>query len=114
MLADRRYRHHIVYTDLEPGWHDCDEVLLYACMAVLCRFVEWEVPGTGGCHIVPPEAAEIHRWWRIDRPAELDAIDALLADAYRWPEMHEREERLRATETEMICRIAKIRELLWT
>ncbi len=41
----KKYKHHIVYTDLEPGRRDVDTVMLHACFALLCRYVEWECRG---------------------------------------------------------------------
>lgn len=92
----RKHAHHVVHTDLKPGWHDVDIVMLHANFALLSRFVEQEVGGieklegwTKQCSESDPdglpdglqiakeeqihaqtEAAALYRWWKFTRPAK--------------------------------------------
>jgi hypothetical protein len=101
-----KYRHHVVDTGLRPGWHDCDELMLHACMALLCRYVEWEcggedklagfsdellVPGSEGHgprNVVEAqantqnEALTIYRWWKYERPVDRARNEELLLRLY--------------------------------
>lgn len=125
-LFSPRYRMDMVDTGLGHGWHDCDDVLLHASFAVLCRYVEWEQGGfdpLSGRFKAPitvedtdydDEAKRLYRWWKVDRPAALAAIHAMLRDESRWSEMQKREEALRDAETDALCRLARIRGGLWT
>lgn len=42
----RKYRHHVVYTDLKPGWCDADYVMERAIVALVRRYVDWELEGS--------------------------------------------------------------------
>lgn len=99
------YQHHIVRTGLEPGWHDCDEVMMHACFKLLERYVESECGGADELDrwsadlIAKPDpnapegvgeaqaerqltATELYRWWKVDRPARVAREDELVQDLY--------------------------------
>lgn len=41
-----KHRYHVhKFRDLEPGWHDVDGKMLYACFDFLCDYVEKQDPG---------------------------------------------------------------------
>ncbi len=100
-----RYRHHVVRTELEPGWHDCDEVMLYAMMALLKRYVEWEIGGSEklrervkdlrahpdpnapdglneACLSSEEEALAVYEWWTKDREAAEGAYTKMIRARY--------------------------------
>jgi hypothetical protein len=67
---------------LDKGWHDKDEILLYAAFQVLVNFVENERPE----RVVDWNATTIHKqawkeikdlyeWWRKARPARRSPLD---------------------------------------
>lgn len=103
------YRHHVVYTGLTPDWHDCDERMLHACMALLVHYVEWECGGdtdlqkwTDELRANPdpygPQDAQasqadtqdetlaIYRWWKVQRPADQSRRDEWCSKLFggRW------------------------------
>lgn len=86
------HKYNIVKTGLRPGYYDCDTLMLYACFALLCRYVEDE----GGpeelerftaklrdepCHAEQAgrqsEALALYRWWTVERPADNERRDEL-------------------------------------
>ncbi len=90
-----KYRMHVINTGLEPGWHDEDQLILYACMAMLCRYIEWHGteedieafnaelrdPGIDpnspdelkhGQADRQEEALAIYRWWKKEKPLDED------------------------------------------
>jgi hypothetical protein len=103
----RRYRHHVIYTGLEPGWWDIDTIMLNGMFALLDRYVEWENDGPekmrkwaaelreseaankDGMAVsyarqasVDEEAASLYEWWHVTRPAEQARRDWLLDRLY--------------------------------
>lgn len=96
-----RHRHFIVNTGLEPGYYDCDILMLHACMALLKRYIEemggemqvekfnqeLRAPGADGYAPLgtcaaqaggQSEALTIWRWWTYERPKDRKRCDALL------------------------------------
>jgi hypothetical protein len=67
---------------LEKGWHDCDEVLLYAAFQILADFVEQEQPGklidwneTEEQRRAWKEIRSLYRWWTKTRLARCSPLD---------------------------------------
>lgn len=98
-------KRHLIETDLDPnGWHDEDELILYGCMAMLCRYVDFHEglealekfnaelranpdPNApeGLCSSqanMQEEAAAIYRWWKIQKPLDEGRREVLLEDCY--------------------------------
>ena len=95
-----------VDTGLKPGWHDCDMILLHACMGILCHYIEWEQDGAdsldkwtaelrepgseghGPREVVDrqadnqSEATTIYRWWKVERPADKKRCKELMNKLY--------------------------------
>lgn len=100
-----RYKFHLVNTGLGYGYHDCDNRMLHACMALLCEHVELEHGGaeklckfsddlranpdpnapedmqTGQAER-QDEAVTIYRWWKQTRPADKARRHELLMKFY--------------------------------
>jgi len=81
-------------TGAHRGWNDCDTLILHACMAILCMYLEdecggevelekftkeLEQPGSEGYgpreavdrqSFTQAEALRIYRWWKYTRPQE--------------------------------------------
>ena len=98
------HRYHVIKTDLPPGFHDEDALILHGCMAMLCRFVEWH----GGADKLSEfavelrdpalaeweklacalqadhqdEAVAIYRWWKTEHPADLARQEELVMRLY--------------------------------
>jgi hypothetical protein len=87
------YQHHIIRTGLEPGWWDCDTLMLHGAFALLVRYVEWECDGADKLDawsadlIARPDpnapvglgeaqasrqmtATDLYRWWKVSKPAD--------------------------------------------
>lgn len=122
-------RFHVVNTGLSPGWHDVDERILYACMALLCSYVEDEqggevgFPGFAvGTPEADAEALTIYRWWRHQRSADREREGALLMAWYSASPRTEEAFRAAidaeaendARDQEMLHRLIDIRRSLWT
>lgn len=95
-----------VQTGLEPGYYDCDTLMLNGCMGLLCRYVEDECGGDQGLEKFTQELQEpgseghgprecveaqaksqseaitIYRWWKVQRPADQKRRDYLLTELY--------------------------------
>lgn len=99
-----RHIHHIVKTELPPGYHDPCEVILYAAFKSLRGYVEkchdgadkleeWakelqdpdkqsEHGGTIAQGQKEQEAVDLYRWWTMERPADHKECDRLLDVCY--------------------------------
>ncbi len=89
------------------GWTDVDRKMVIANFKFLCEFVEkeepfenidWEDNPTHSA--VAKEFMELYRWWNEDHPKILNSID--------------RRRDIVGIENEMLIRLIKIREYLWT
>jgi hypothetical protein len=99
------HMHHIVFTGLEPGWHDKDNVMLHACFKLLTDFVEKEHYGAEALQKftnelkaesnphAPPEQIKnqcdrqkeilaLYHWWTVQRPSDLKLCDEQLHQLY--------------------------------
>lgn len=112
-----RHRYFMVNTGLGPGYHDHDERILHACMAMLCEFVKYDY------HVPIPEALAIHQWWTVEKPADEARHNELLMKCYGrekrgtaedHDELDRIDEKIRADETAMLHRLVDIRPGLWT
>jgi len=88
-----KYRYHVIKTGLKPGYYDEDILILYACMTLLERYIDWhdgeqkfeeftkelqERPDVWGATkddmdpqvVRQTEALAIYRWWKYDRLAD--------------------------------------------
>ena len=72
------FRHHIVRTDLRPGWCDVDEVMFCACFALLGRFVEHELG------IATVDYALEYGHYRGYRIHSLGGTDEAAIDLWHW------------------------------
>jgi hypothetical protein len=121
-----RYRFHVVDTGLPPGWHDVDERMLHACMALLCSYVEDEQGGESGFPNVAAgdgendaEALAIYRWWKHERQPAHDCYDVELMawygakDEYDFGALCALDNALAARDQEMLHRLIDIRGSLW-
>lgn len=107
------YQYHLIRTGLTPAYHCEDELILYGCMAMLCRYIEafgyrddkgrsGEIvveefnkelnnnPGSkapdGVCQSQAArqsEALAIYRWWKYEKPADEKRRDELLMLLYQ-------------------------------
>ena len=100
-----KYQHHLIRTGLEPGWHDCDEVMLHGCFALLRRYIEWEMGGAAAIErfnqklrLMPDpnapdgleaaqadgqsEALQLYHWWTVTKPADEAERDRMCAHLY--------------------------------
>jgi hypothetical protein len=126
-IPSRRY--HVVNTGLPPGWHDVDERMLYACMALLCSYVEDEqggpdnFPGVARSDEATDAAAlAIYQWWKTQRPAdrqrEEETLMAWHGASPRTDELFEAHTALEAAndarDQEMLHGLIDIRRSLWT
>lgn len=119
-------KHHVVYTDLKPGYHDPSEVLLYACFKVLENQIE-EMGGEDEVFrynkILEMEKSEydflqkqkeildIWLWWKYKRPLEIIRLDKACKNRKKFQKIDEEIQK----ETEnMLIRLVKIRDFLWT
>lgn len=100
----KSHRYHIVYTDLEPGYHDEDERILHACFALLEEYIKWhggdvklekwskeletepDKNAPAGLQKAQADrqlgAVDLYRWWKIERPADEKRYDDLLQILY--------------------------------
>jgi hypothetical protein len=119
-----KYRHHVIKTGLRPGYYDEDVLILYACMALLKRFVEWH----GGVQKLDAFTKELQEetrdGWRMDHQITSQAEASAI---YRWwwqasskrekwmvgglPS--EEEVAMVDDEQKMLRRLIEIRPLLW-
>lgn len=104
-----KHQYHLVRTGLEPGYHDYDERMLHAAMALLCKYVA-ECEGEEALtlwtdHLADPtkqdpnappgledaqaarqsEALTIYRWWTVERPANQARRNELVLILYSEP-----------------------------
>lgn len=121
-----RHRYHVVHTGLEPSYYDVDTLMLHACMALLCRYVENEhggaerlsefvaelraAPDTNAPETCEEQAARddealaIYRWWKVEKPADEELNERQLTALYGWPRDPDpfcTEEEFRALETKI-------------
>lgn|SRR5574343_127606 len=75
-----RYRYHLIDTGLGYGYHERDDQLLHASMAILIGYVE-DCESTG-CHDPGDEARAILHWWRIQRPADQGQYNKWVNELY--------------------------------
>lgn len=107
----RKHMHHVVFTDLKPGYYDKDWVMLHACFKLLTDYVERECGGETqldgwtaeladparhgqqGDHYNPPEmmlhqadrqseTLVLYRWWKYQLPADREERDRLMMTIY--------------------------------
>ena len=124
------------------GWIDADRQLLYAAFKILVTFVETEAYSKYGRQTweewskgIGPEAKwfrqqydnemevyAIYKWWKWQRPKDYAELDALYEQWGGLSKAQRRkanlaldfETKLYDKDTEMICRMAKVRRTLWT
>jgi hypothetical protein len=103
-----KHRYHVVGTGLEPGYHDNDTRMLYACFALLVEYVEIEHGGAEALrkHVFDSRAnpdpnapdewneaaslnaddkeriLELYHWWKVERPALEERISQTLTEGY--------------------------------
>jgi len=124
-------RRHVVKTELSPWtWHDCDEVLLYAMMAILVEYVEREMPhgwtdwnNDDESRKAKSEIDAIYAWWKSypSREAEIrvatakwhDASEAGENDRALFDRLHGLEDKLYAETEEMMVRLVKVKDWIW-
>jgi hypothetical protein len=136
-----KHRYHVVNTGLRPGYHDIDERILHASMALLCDYVEAEGGDVAleefsaalrASNDAPrqasnqDEAVAIYRWWKRERPADLARYDELLMRLYgpdplrsaingaADEELRSLGKKIRTDEQSMLRRLVEIRQSLWT
>ena len=62
-------KHHVIKTDLPPGWHDKDFVLMHAMFSILVSFVEEELPYMWmWCNYKDPYYRGFRRWCYYNLP----------------------------------------------
>jgi len=141
---DPRHRYHVVKTGLEPGYYDVPELMLYSCFSLLVRFVEEEYGIQGWEDYLDSDEAEgddsncrrewhlseisdLYYWWINEYPKRQETLDALLNEMY--PNIDfpiENRSRLasarynfleyyyRQEEIYNLCRLMRIKDVLWT
>lgn len=96
-----KHQYQIVRTGLEPGYYDCDTLMLNACFALLKRYVVDEMGGVEeiekfNTHLYAEtdknapeglqtrqadcqsEAVKLYLWWIVERPADLKRDEELV------------------------------------
>lgn len=122
------------------GWIDCDSKITLALFAILNDFVENEMPNSycpseEEVQANPSslsqrnnylEVKAIHYWWNVERKRQQKKHTELLETWYSarknkdpavhqlWSDLQKLEESNKEKETEMLVRIIKVRESLWT
>jgi hypothetical protein len=127
------YKYHLIDTKLPHTWHDTDQLMIYGMFSLLEDYVEIELAGMyvwayekeakrirtdrGLAYIKKhkgeyayDEILELYNWWKFERDSAYDEIyeidDAKKAIEY--------EDRLTRKDTDMLIRLIKIRQYLWT
>jgi len=100
-----RHQYHLVNTGLKPAYYDCDTLMLNACFALLCRYVEDEMGGEDAIRrlnqqlLLTPDhnapeglesgqaarqasAVDLYVWWKRTKPADEKEYDRMLAHLY--------------------------------
>jgi hypothetical protein len=123
------HRYHIVdmrspRNGYKWGWIDRSEGVMYAAFAVLVDFVENEYPGmvdwdwSEESRTSRDEFMALYRWWTKERKEEHDAHDAECSRVFATKEdrkrIYDAGEALEAKDTEMLIRLIKVRNVLWT
>ena len=99
-------RSHLISTKLSKGnWYDKDIMILHGIMELLVDFVDkekcfemWETENSVDKY-VKNEIIEIYNWWKVYKNVTIS--------------LHLDEENYK-TENEMLIRLIKIRDYLWT
>lgn len=124
-FGPRSWRHHIVYTDLKPGWTDADEVMFRACFAILRRFVEWElgkpskdwpeayrgyrVHSAGGHD---EKAIDLWLWYKEELPKlYAEEHEAYLKQTPGWYKIDDEIEKVKS---QKLAELIEMRRTLWT
>jgi hypothetical protein len=126
------YKYHVVRLDLKPGRYDVDHRMLYACFGLLSEYVELEKPdkwwGWPDNEPIWVEIKDLYDWWKNRRPKRRSPLDDLyepgppIADATAMCMSYEDalkksmdlEKEWDHEDNEMLARLIKIREDLWT
>lgn len=95
-----KHRYHVIKTGLTPGYYDEDILILYGCMKLLERYIDWhggeqkfeeftnellERPDVWGAvkDDMDPQVARqtealyVYRWWKYERPANEKRLEDL-------------------------------------
>jgi hypothetical protein len=105
------------------GWQDCNRLIILASFNLLRNYVEQEKPfkninweSDEGHHHAAAEIRAIYDWWTSGRAKEHQAVDDEYEDSRkeRWSSWGEAEQHLDERDDEMLIRLIKIREYLWT
>ena len=134
------HKYNVVHTKLPDGYHDKDDVMLYACFALLIDFIEkekphkhfdirgssfsnedygWEASGRQEHRAKWRKVFKLYRWWTRTRPklvAELDAMyEAQGHNLHRsWQEINTFEDNLEQLTQNKLIELIGIRGFLWT
>ena len=133
------HQYHLVRTGLKPGYYDADYLMLHACFALLCRYVEDENDGLeaierwGAELMTEPdtnapeglqasqgaresEAAALYRWWKEKRPADIAERGRLVSHLYGRPYSLKKDENgmsVYSTDQEWTEEDGALRKVLW-
>jgi hypothetical protein len=106
------------------GFLDRSEVMLYACFVILRDFVELEKPERETARF--DTIYQLYNWWMVDRPRKVSEISemsariakreslCLINRAADMLDLQERISKLDKEDQEMLERLVKEREYLWT
>lgn len=128
--------------DYTWGWCDRNYAMYLACFAILVEFCEKELPYSNTCYLSSDEWANAHGemlllydWWKRGRAAEHDEVTAMFAklDKMRFEKLGDgysrllpptdqvahdawfkREHELEEKDEEMLARLLKVRDFMWT
>jgi hypothetical protein len=126
------YRYDVVKLHVKPGRYDVDFRMIHACFQLLVEYVEFEKPdkwwGWTDEEPVWVEIKDLYDWWKNRRPKRRSPIDDIyksgppIADATGVCMSYEDalkksmdlEKEWDREDNEMLARLVKIREDLWT
>lgn len=101
------------------GWIDTDNALLFACFALLVKYVEQEKPfevlnwdWNEEQSQAGKEIRALYDWWKVRRPAKLKELETLMVSNYERYKIENDE--LDKVENDMLIRLIKVRRFLWT
>jgi hypothetical protein len=114
----------------DRDYSDEDQILLHAAFQVLVNYNGGDdlakyVDFLAGDKVADPafiadrlpyfkEALSLYNWWTVDRPKRIDPWDARVLGKLTGEEAITEEDRQYVEDTDMLVRLVKIREILWS
>lgn len=126
------------YLTYRYGWIDSDYKMLYGMFAILCEYIEKEEPldlrlqytdaeiksqGLEHQTETHDEAKALYRWWKVEREDNFNVVENMLKasedesreeNRARYKQYIQVRDEFDAKDTDMLIRLIKIRNSLWT